>query len=399
MKRLLPAILALSLLLTGCGWLDGSYSRITPHQQHFAGSETQVNEAGNYLQLRNALVNMVDTGEESRVISVVGFKEEQLAQSMDMAVRYIKNNYPVGAYAVESVTYELGNIGGALAVSVNITYTHGKSEIRKIRQVTSMEQARSLIEEALNQYDTSLVMLIVGYEPEDIHQLVDDFAAENPDVVMETPTLSVETYPDAGFKRVMEIKFTYQSSRDSLRSMREVVRRVFSSADLYVSNDASDDQKLSQLYAFLMERFDSYQIKTSITPAYSLLNHGVGDSAAFAKVYAQMCERVDIECLVVVGTRNGEPWCWNIVQKDGYFYHVDLLDCQSRNDFRTLTDGQMADYVWDYSAYPACTGRPAVEAPEETTDPSRETADPSEETTNPSEETVPAEETTEPENI
>ena len=384
MKRLLPAILALSLLLTGCGWLDGSYSRITPHQQHSAGNDGQVKEAGNYLQLRNALVSMVDSGEESRVISVVGFEEEQLSQSMDMAVRYIKNNYPVGAYAVEDITYELGDIGGAVAVAVDITYIHGKSELQRIRQVADMEMARRLIEEALTQYDPSLVILIGAYEPEDIHQLVDDFAAENPDVVMETPEVAVQTCPDTGYRRIMELKFTYQSSRDSLRSMREVVRRVFSSAALYVSSDAQDGQKLSQLYSFLMERFDAYQIKTSITPAYSLLNHGVGDSAAFAEVYAQMCERVDVECLVVVGTRNGEPWCWNIVQEDGYFYHVDLLDCQARGDFRTLTDEQMEAYVWDYSAYPACTGRPVAEEPEETN--------------NPTEETTPAEETTEPKN-
>lgn len=382
MKRLLPAILAVSLLFTGCGWLDGSYSRVTPHQQQSAGNDSQVEVAGNYLQLRNALVSMVDAGEESRVISVVGFEEVQLNHSMNMALRYIKNNYPIGAYAVEEISYELGNIGGALAVAVDIRYLHGQSEIRKIRQVEDLEQARILIEEALTQYDPSLVMLIGAYEPADIQQMVEDFAAENPDVVMETPEVAVQTYPDAGYKRVIELKFTYQSSRDSLRTMREVVQRIFRSAALYVSNDAGDGQKLSQLYSFLMERFDVYQIKTSITPAYSLLNHGVGDSTAFAEAYAQMCERVEVECLVVVGTRDGEPWCWNIVQEDGYFYHVDLLDCQARGGFRTLTDTQMADYVWDYSAYPACTGKPAVEEPEETTDPTEETSF-TEETTEP----------------
>lgn len=382
MKRLLPAILAVSLLLTGCGWLDGSYSRVTPHQRQSAGNDSQAEVAGNYLQLRNALVSMVDAGEESRVISVVGFEEVQLNHSMNMALRYIKNNYPIGAYAVEEITYELGNIGGALAVAVDIRYLHGQSEIRKIRQVEDLEQARILIEEALTQYDPSLVMLIGAYEPADIHQMVEDFAADNPDVVMETPEVTVQTYPDAGHKRVIELKFTYQSSRDSLRTMREVVQRIFRSAALYVSNDAGDGQKLSQLYSFLMERFDVYQIKTSITPAYSLLNHGVGDSNAFAEAYAQMCERVEVECLVVVGTRDGEPWCWNIVQENGYFYHVDLLDCQARGGFRTLTDTQMADYVWDYSAYPACTGKPAVEEPEETTDPTEETSF-TEETTEP----------------
>ena len=378
MKRLIPILLAACLLLTGCGWLDGSYHRVTPHQQHSTGNDSQVEVAENYLQLRKALENMVSSGVESSVISVAGFRQEQLSNGMEMAVRYVKGSYPIGAYAVEDIRYEVGTIGGTAAVAVEITYVHGKSEIQKIRWVENMEQARELIAGALTEYSTSLVMHIGAYEAVDIHQLVDDFAAENPGVVMETPEVSVRTYPEAGWDRVMELKFTYQSNRDTLRAMRDVVRRVFESAALYVSHNASDAQKLSQLYSFLMERFDNYQVKTSITPAYSLLNHGVGDSAAFAEAYSEMCEQAGVECLVVVGTRDGEPWCWNIVLNDGYYYHVDLLACQARGSYRALTDSQMANYVWDYSAYPACTGRPPVEQPEETTAPEEETEPPEE---------------------
>ena len=87
MKRLLPLIMAVSLLFTGCGWLDGSYYKVTPHQQHSAGNESQVEVAENYLQLRKALEDMVDAGEETRVITVSGIRQEQLGDSMDMAVR------------------------------------------------------------------------------------------------------------------------------------------------------------------------------------------------------------------------------------------------------------------------------------------------------------------------
>jgi len=384
MKRLLSVILAVCLLLTGCGWLDGSYHRVTPHQQHSTGNESQVEEAENYLQLRTALENMVSSGTESSVISVAKFRQDQIDSSMEMAVRHVKYSYSIGAYAVEDITYEVGTIGGTPAVAVEITYLHGKREIQKIMKVETMDQVQTLIEGALWEYDTSLVIRVADYQPVDIHQLVDDFAAQNPSVVMETPEVTAQYYPETGRDRVLALRFTYQSSRDSLRTMRDVVQRVFNSAALYVSHGARDAQKLSQLYSFLMERFDSYQVKTSLTPAYSLLNHGVGDSGAFAEVYAEMCRRSGVECMVVVGTRNGEPWCWNIVLDEGYYFHVDLLDCQARGGFRSLTDEQMADYVWDYSAYPACTGRPIQEEPQETTGPAGET--------------IPPEATTEPEN-
>jgi hypothetical protein len=362
MKRLLPVILAICLLLSGCGWLDGTYANVTPHHQQSVESDTQLEVAENYLQLRTALENMVAAGVESRVISVTNFRTEQLEDSVAMAVRYVKDSYPIGAYAVEEIHYEVGTVGGVSAVAVEISYFHEKYEIQRIRQVADMEAAREIIHNALKEYQSGVVLHIDSYLSTDIQQMVEDYAAANPSIIMEIPEVGFQLYPETGRERVLELKFTYQSSRDTLRAMREVVRRFFDSAALYVSHDARDTQKISQLYSFLMERFDSYQIKTSITPAYSLLSHGVGDSAAFAEVYAEMCRRAGVECLVVVGTRSGEPWCWNIVQDEGYYYHVDLLACQARGGFRYQTDDQMTNYVWDYSAYPGCTGRPAEEA-------------------------------------
>lgn len=366
MKRLAILFAALCLILSGCGWLDGTYASVTPHHQQSVEENDSLEVAENYLQLRTALENMVSAGVESRVISVVDFRQEQLADSMDMAVRYVKNSYPIGAYAVDEIQYEVGTVGGVSAVAVQISYFHEKYEIQRIQPVADMEAARERIHNALKEYQSGIVLHIDSYLPADIQQLVEDYAAANPSIIMETPEVSIQFYPETGRERVLELKFTYQSSRDTLRSMREGVGRIFDSAALYVSHDARDTQKISQLYSFLMERFESYQIKTSITPAYSLLNHGVGDSAAFAEVYAEMCRRAGVECLVVVGTRSGEPWCWNIVQDGGYYYHVDLLDCQTRGGFRCQTDDQMTDYVWDYSAYPGCTGRPAEAAQAET---------------------------------
>ena len=383
MKRLTSMVLFLCLLLTGCSWMDSSYHSVTPHQLNSAGNDSQVEVAESYLQIRTALENMVSSGVESNVISVADFQQDQLRDCMDMAVRYVKTTYPIGAYAVEDILYEVGTIGEVSAVAVEITYRHAREEIQKIQRVPDMTRAQQLIGSALGSYATSLVMLIDNYEPMDLQQWVDDYAKANPGNVMEIPEVTTQCYPNAGRVRVLELKFTFQTSRDSLRSMQEVVQRIFNSAALYVSRDAQDSQKLSQLYAFLMERFPEYQIKTSITPAYSLLNHGVGDSSAFAVVFAEMCERAGLTCYAVVGTRNGEPWSWNIVSRDGNFCHVDLLACRTLGHFQPMSDEEMTDYVWDYSAYPACTGQ------SDETQPENQPA----ETTPPQESTPPAETT------
>ena len=113
-------------------------------------------------------------------------------------------------------------------------------------------------------------------------------------------------------------------------------------------------EKYEKIFAFLMERLEEYQQETSLTPAYSLLLHGVGDTKAFAAVYSAICRSAKLECVVVTGTHSGEPWYWNIVCCDGVYYHVDLLKCKQLGRFMLETDGNMGGYVWDYSAYPAC---------------------------------------------
>ena len=364
MKKLTALALALCLMLTGCSWMDGDYLSVTPHRQSSTATAGQEIEAKDDQELRAALENMVSSGTESGVITVASFQEGQLESSLEAAVRYVKTTYPLGAYAVDDIRYEIGTSGGVAAVAVQISYLHTRTQLQMIEHAADMDQVREMVEKALTSYDTSLVLLVDSYHTTDIQQLVDDFATDNPSAVMETPEVTAQTYPNLGRVRVLELKFTYQTNRDNLRTMQDQVKRVFQSAALYVSSDAQDSQKLTQLYAFLMERFSNYQIKTSITPAYSLLSHGVGDSEAFATVYAEMCRKAGMDCQVVVGTRDGEPWYWNMVRDNGYYYHVDLLNCRDQGGYLAQTDELMTRYVWDYSAYPACTGAP--EAPEET---------------------------------
>lgn len=56
--------------------------------------------------------------------------------------------------------------------------------------------------------------------------------------------------------------------------------------------------------------------------------------------------------MTVSGTREGEPWIWNLICADGEYYHVDLLRSNDAGRFQCYSAAQMAGYVWDYSAFP-----------------------------------------------
>lgn len=351
-KRVIAWMLLMSLSLSGCSWMDGNYVSITPHQEQVPDTQSGSITASNYYQLRRALEDCVEAGTENAVIHVAEYPQDYVQTGMESAARYVQEVMPLGAYAVDTVQYEIGTVAGQPAISVTIGYIHGRSELRKVRRVENMEQAKEEICSVLEQSSEGVVLLVDDYDPLDIGQMVEDYAEEHPNLVMETPQVAVGLYPDSGIQRVVELKFTYQTSRDALRQMQTQVQRVFASASLYVSSDGEDSQKYAQLYTFLMERFD-YTLETSITPSYSLLCHGVGDSEAFAAAFAAMCRQAGLDCRIISGTRTGEAWFWNLIRDGDVYYHVDLLQSKTVGELQKLTDEQMQGYVWDYSAYPA----------------------------------------------
>lgn len=353
MKRFLGLLLAVSLLCSGCSLFRGSYVSVTPHQYTGDDKESKSISAGNYKELCAALKSMIRDGQEDFIIHVSAYKATALESDMDQAVSHVQQFDPIGAYAVENVRFAFGTSGMVPAVAVEIEYRHSAGELRQLQSVRDMETVQTRIGQALERCDTTLTLLVNDYAALDFQQVTQDYAVNHPDTVMEVPTVVMETYPSSGTVRVLALRFNYQNSRDDLRQMKQQVAPVFTSAALYVSGDDAVERKFSQLYAFLRERFSEYQIKTSITPAYSLLRHGVGDSRAFATVYARMCAIAGLSCQVITGTRDGEAWCWNLICCEGAYYHVDLLDEDESGQYRMCTDEQMEHYVWDYSAYEA----------------------------------------------
>lgn len=363
MKRLrrITAALLGCLLLCGCSWMNGSYVSVTPHQVGYIRTDDEPFVVSSFLQLRSALTGLIDAGGQRAVITLVNYPENQILSDMENAIIYASSVYPIGAYAVDTITYEHSS-SGQETVSVTVSYRRSKAEIDQIRNVRGQKGAEAAIAEALQEFQHSLVLQITGYEDTDFLQYAEDYCALHPDLVMETPLVTAQIYPEEGPARILALQFAYENGRDQLRSMRDEIAPVFSSAQLYVAPEAEDDVKLGQLYHFLMQRAD-YTFQRSQTPAYSLLTYGIGDSKAFADVYAAMCRQVGLEAVTVSGTCDGNPRSWNIVRCGERFFHIDLLRSYQGDGFRLYGDSDMSNYVWDYAAYPEC-GTPLEEQPE-----------------------------------
>ncbi len=360
MKQILSAVIAACLLLafTGCdAWRTQSYHSVTPHEEYSGAQSDYLLEVSSERERFSVLKEQISSATETFVIYVTGMALDTLDDAMQSAIQKVTHRDPIGAYAVEAINYEIGTSTGRTAIALQITYNRTRSEILQIRHADNMDQAMNIITEALRACKAGVVIQIANFKNQDITQRVQDYVDANPHTCMEMPQVSEAVYPDTGAVRVLELTFTYQTSREALRSMQSYVQPIFRAGVLNVSGEEEESVKFDRMYAFLMERRE-YQLETSLTPAYSLLRHGVGDSRAFATVYAAMCREAGLECRVITGTRAGEPWTWNMICENGVYYHVDLLQSNSTGAMQRWYQDEMEGYVWDYSAYPV------AEAPE-----------------------------------
>ncbi len=349
-KVLLSCSLLLCIaLLCGCSyWMNGVYSNMTPNHSSQEGQTEDVIVVSSDETVRSALVSLVEAGEQKALLYATGLSEVMMEYHMDNAITYLKTRNALGAYAIKEVSYEIGSHMGSPAISVDITYEHNRAEILRIKKATNMDDVLHLLRLALEDFQTDLVVRVARYNNRDLVQYAQDYMDRNPQKCIEMPQMTISVYPNTGSERVIEIRFNYQTSRDTLRDMQQSVSDVFTSAQYYIDPEAPTSEKFAQLYAFLMPRY-AYKLDTSITPSYSLLRHGVGDSKAFATVFSAMCRQVELDCEVISGTRHGEAWHWNVVSVDNVYYYVDLLANPEGNTIVFKTQEEMNGYVWDFS--------------------------------------------------
>ena len=193
-RRLIVLCIFCVLLLGGCGWPDGNYHSVTPHREQSGSIRTENLVVSNYEELLEAMEAVVSKGTESSIINVVNYDSFLLEENLANAAYHIRKIYPIGAYAVESLDYEVGSNTGKTAIALTITYRHSRTEIRKIRNAQDGEQAKKLIGDALDNFETALVLKIEAYEQLDVTQIVQDYALENPQNVMEIPQVTWEVH-------------------------------------------------------------------------------------------------------------------------------------------------------------------------------------------------------------
>jgi len=361
MKRILCLLISLTLL-TGCaGIIPSEYATVKPH----AESSTQTTQedavvVSNYSQLKSAILSFVQecrTEGFIRVNTYDGDVEADLAEAAYEVARV----EPLGVYAVDYMTHECTRIVSYYEIRINITFRRTAAEIEAIEAVGTQALLQRRLKEAVDNGERRVTLRMSSYREQDIAAMVAEYCAANPATVMETPEVSVALYPESGPIRIVEIIFTYSQTQDELHEKQLAVQESLRSAASYIRYRATDRGKAELLYNYLTTRFIYVEQETT-TPLYSALCAGIADAAGLAQAWQLICQQIPMDCYVVNGLRDGEPWTWNIVSYDGYYRHLDLHSCIMEEQTLVLrTDEEMSRYYWNASQFPVCEPIPIQE--------------------------------------
>lgn len=353
MKRILVLLLILAML-TGCAGND-YYLSVRPHTNPRTETTATIT-VENYTQLRNALVQQVD--QHATQISLMTYAYTgDVAQDMEEAVQYIRYSYPIGAYAIRTLYYDISQVASYYQISARVTYSHTKWELDQIEQIR-MDDLETSIGAAMHNGVTKQIMMITAYRDTDFEAYCQDYAWRNPDLVMEVPEVTTQIWPDSGSVRIVEVNYGYSLNRYELQQMQFQIDEILLEAENYISYGRTATEKVMLLHRFLTDRF-VYTSGTSNTPAYSMLCEGIADSRIYAEVFRIVCENAGLECYAVDGLKNGTFYKWNIIGMEGVYYHADPYAAQLQRSMRLplYRDDEMTAYVWDQTIYPAAVTR------------------------------------------
>ena len=382
--RIVAVALCLAALfaLPGCSSiLDDSVTEVTAHEKPTAASPEKVIEAGSYEELKARARDFIKARAETGVVHVSLSKYGgDISQDISRACTEIMTDDPYGAYAVLNMTGTSQKIVSYYEVVFTIDYNSEvtKKQLESIIQVPTLRYLKSVLQDKLTSYALSLTILTTNLPltEEDKDAMVQEIYYENPMEIVMMPIPTVKFYPQDGTDRIADFKFGYSRYEPGTliamsEDLRDMTRRFAGSVT------GKDDgaillslcQKLmgSVEYDDALAESGDYSTQNIVATAYGALINGSAIGEGYAMAYKALCDELGYDCDVVIGTLDGKPHAWNIIEFGSDYYHVDtsMCDVEGLDAAFMKNDTEMQErYSWDRAKYTACSG-PSYEIPAE----------------------------------
>lgn len=353
-KRLLTMLLACCILLSGCAsMLEREAVSVTPHNSTKTDEGTEsILRVENYQELVNALISFINAGQESGTIRLY-MDSAQVDDSLREARLEVMNEFPLGAYAVYKIEYEVDPLVTYSEARFHFIYRRTQHQIAAITSASGISAIRSELASALAGFTNEKVLRITYFDQNEefLLNLARQAYYNAPATALEYPKLEVHLYPNSGLQRIAEITFTYELTQEQLTERAALLEQAcqLMLQDIPVSEDHT--QQADRIVNAVLSRCTHSESGGS--SAYHALLENQANSEGLALTMALLCEKLSLPCKVARGILNGEPHFWNVVSTDDGWRHIDLTQSGSPS-FHTDAEWLEAGYLWEQISLPVC---------------------------------------------
>ena len=360
-KRVLILALLSALLLGACGGIyDAEYVYSAPYDdetQNTGGTEGE--DVRSYAQLEGAITAMVNGARSGGKLRFSNYSGS-VADDIAVVCNEIKTQTPMGAYAVEELTYDLSLIVSYYTAELFITYKRSAAEIRDVVTVNGISALQSHLSAKVAEHDRHEVLKVYSSAVSDeyIRGLIHQACLDAPLICDGEPEVKVTAYPGEGVNRIYDIELSYAVDGGVFARRRAEAEELLSGICGPIAGKAAGE--MARACAAWLAGHCAGEGEEDT--AYAALLDGGAGSLGFALAYKAMCDALELECLIVegsLGTLGTQTHFWNIVGIDGDYYHIDVSrigDAAWEDAFLLSDDMAWGTYMWDAEKYPACNG-------------------------------------------
>lgn len=314
-----------------------------------------------YDGLRQAILDLVADRAEEAQLQLANY-DGDVTQDIAAACWEVKSATALGAFGVDSISYDLRRIVSYYQADMRITYARSAEKLAAVEPMADRRTLASRLDRALRAGETYLALEVTdpdltvdearGYLSEAYHA---DLAS-----CPTLPETAVTFYPETGPDRIVEIELDYGMSAETLAARREEVSAALGALaeDLSPAPDSDNGplaaESLHDLCGYLAD-LAAWDEKAGATVWDALVGRAA-DSQGLALALEAGCKTLGFECVTVAGRLDGEEHFWNIVTLAGAQYHVDLAGWTEKIPPVFLAGDRdlWGTYWWDTSQYPAC---------------------------------------------
>jgi hypothetical protein len=352
-------------------WDHEIYER-TPHlAQGDSDPAAAAMTANSHDSLKAAVIGVIRNGERQADIRVTDYPGELTRADVSALIREIQTQEPIGAYAVDYIDFDLPPpVLSQYTVTLYIVYNHTVRPV--ITPVSGREKLEEAVHSALRDRRDRLTVEMPYYNAQehDIENMARLYYYSHPAWAMEYPEVAVSQYPSSGnsLQRIVEFEMIWQSPDSVLRrKTQDTENGAEALLSMLPEFSGSAEEQTAQIVLWLYESLGETVLYDSdaVIPdaaggrpggesytAYGALVNNLAVSEGYAMALKLLCDKLDIDGVVVTGRRQGDGYSWNLLRIGTVWYHIGY-------DFFLLDDESVPEeFGWDKTHIPAAEPGP-----------------------------------------